>query len=156
MKRLLILFLMAILSFGIETRQMRIADLQKESISVTVQGEVTDPGPVEMHPYATVGELLEKVHVTDSADLSGLNPDTVLNDHDLLNIPEKREENPRISINTAGKEELMRLPGIGETMAENIIAYRNENGLFQKKEDLRYVKGIGPSKYEKLEDLITL
>ncbi len=156
MKRLLILFLMAVLSFGLETREIKRPDLAKETIHVTVEGEVENPGPVEIHPYATIGELLESVQVLDSADLSGLNPDTVLNDHDLLNIPEKREENPRISINTAGKEELMRLPGIGETMADNIIAYRDEHGLFQKKEDLRYVKGIGPSKYEKLEDLITL
>ena len=156
MKRLLILFLMAILSFGIETKQLALSDLSKESIHITVEGEVESPGPLEISPYTTIGEVLETIEVNENADISGFNPDTVLNDHDVLNIPEKKEDRPRISINTAGKDDLMALPGIGETMAENIIRYREEHGLFQNKEDLRYVKGIGPSKYEKLEDLITL
>ena len=156
MKRLLILFLMTVLSFGIETRNLQLSDLRKESIHITVAGEVEAPGQLELPPHATVEEVLEQIHVRDTADLSGLNPDTVLHDHDILNIPEKKEDQPRISINTAGREELMKLPGIGEAMAETIIAYREEHGLFQKKEDLRYVKGIGPNKYEKLEEFITL
>ena len=72
-------------------------------------------------------------------------------------ISKKQEsENQRISINTATANDLTALPGIGEAMAERIIAYRNEHGLFQTIDELRNVKGIGERKYEALEDLITL
>ncbi len=59
-----------------------------------------------------------------------------------------------ININTASKEELTKLPGVGEGMAEKIILYRDEHGGFKKKEELRKVKGIGAKKYEKLEQFI--
>ena len=158
MKRLLILFLMTMLSFSLEFRQLNLSETRNGEISVLVEGAVTSPGPVTIHPYATVEEVLKEVELSDNADLTVLNPDTVLNNHDVLNIPVKKEESelPRISINTATAEELMRLPGIGKTTAESIIAFRNEHGLFQKREDLLNVHGIGPAKYEKLEDFITL
>ena len=58
-----------------------------------------------------------------------------------------------ININTAGKEELTELPGIGESTAEKIIDYRKEKG-FKKSEDIMNVKGIGKKKYEKLKKYI--
>jgi len=61
-----------------------------------------------------------------------------------------------IAINTATKEELMTLPGIGEAKANNIIAYRRENGLFITPEDIKKVSGIGDSIYEQIKDFITL
>jgi competence protein ComEA len=61
-----------------------------------------------------------------------------------------------ININTAGKQELENLPGIGEATAERIIIFRDEKGGFKKPEDLMKVKGIGKKKFEKLKDLITV
>lgn len=58
-----------------------------------------------------------------------------------------------ININTAEKDELTELPGIGESTADKIIAYRKEKG-FKKREDIMNVKGIGKKKYEKLKNYI--
>lgn len=66
------------------------------------------------------------------------------------------EKVSKISINTATKEELMELSGIGESKADAIISYRNENGNFENIEDIKNVSGIGNSVYEKIKDEITL
>ena len=60
----------------------------------------------------------------------------------------------RININTADKAELMSLPGIGETLAERIIAYREETGPFITPEELGEVSGIGEKKLEELLNLV--
>ena len=61
-----------------------------------------------------------------------------------------------VSINTATKEELMTLSGVGESKAEAIISYREENGLFEKLEDIMNVSGIGQAAYSKIKDNIKL
>lgn len=61
-----------------------------------------------------------------------------------------------ININTASKDELILLPGIGETYAERIIKFREEIGKFKKKEDLMKVKGIGVRTFENIIDKITI
>ena len=60
----------------------------------------------------------------------------------------------RVNINTAGKEELMTLPGIGENKAEAIIAYREAQGKFQSSEELMNIRGIKEGVYNKIKDLI--
>ena len=66
------------------------------------------------------------------------------------------QEASKVNINTAGKEELMTLTGIGETRAEAILAYRQETGGFQAPEDLMQVEGIKEKTFEKLKDQITV
>ena len=61
-----------------------------------------------------------------------------------------------LELNTAGKDELMELPGIGEVLAERIIAYRQENGSFHAVEDLLNVDGIGEKRLDAIRDLITV
>ena len=61
-----------------------------------------------------------------------------------------------VNINTADKEDLIRLPGIGEVIAERIIAYRNEYGEFKALDDLLSVKGIGEKTLEGLKPYITI
>ncbi|SMC35177.1 competence protein ComEA [Oscillospiraceae bacterium] len=58
-----------------------------------------------------------------------------------------------ININTASREELMTLPGIGESTADAIIAYREETP-FTSTQDIMNVSGIGESKYNRIKDLI--
>ena len=61
-----------------------------------------------------------------------------------------------ININTASESELTKLPGIGNSKAAAIIKYREENGNFSSKEDIKNVSGIGDSTYSNIEDLITV
>ncbi len=61
-----------------------------------------------------------------------------------------------ININTADKEALMSLNGIGEVKATAIVDYRATNGLFQKKEDIMNVSGIGPATYDNIKDHIVV
>ena len=69
---------------------------------------------------------------------------------------ENQAINGKVSINTATKEELMTLTGIGEAKADAIINYRNENGSFKQIEDIKNVSGIGDSVFEKIKDNIIL
>ena len=61
-----------------------------------------------------------------------------------------------ISINQAGKEEFMALPGIGEILAERILDFREEYGNFSSVEELLNVEGIGKKRLEEILDLITV
>ena len=61
-----------------------------------------------------------------------------------------------VNINTAGIDELKKLKGIGPSMAQRIIDYREANGAFQRPEDLQKVKGIGKAKFAKLESQVTV
>lgn len=62
----------------------------------------------------------------------------------------------KVNINTAGLEELQRLPGIGPALAERILEYRQEHGRFGSVEELEEVKGIGPKKLEKMRPFVSL
>lgn len=61
-----------------------------------------------------------------------------------------------VNINTAAKEQLCTLTGIGESKAQAIIEYRNAHGGFSEKEDIMKVTGIKQSGYEKIKDYITV
>jgi competence protein ComEA len=61
-----------------------------------------------------------------------------------------------ININTADIQTLKRLDGIGDTLAERIIEYRNSYGDFSSTEEIREVEGIGDGIYNKIKDDITI
>lgn len=69
---------------------------------------------------------------------------------------EKIAADDAINLNTASKEELMLLDGIGEKMAERILTYRDEHGPFAKIEDIQNVKGIGEKTYAKIAGELTI
>lgn len=74
-------------------------------------------------------------------------------------IPVRQEINHipnKININTADKNELTKITGIGPSKAEKIIVFREKKGRFKKKEDLLQIKGIGQKTLEKMNDQITL
>ena len=59
-----------------------------------------------------------------------------------------------VDLNAATREELMTLPGIGETLAQRILDYRAQYGRFSAPEQLMDVEGIGEAKFEGLRELI--
>lgn len=61
-----------------------------------------------------------------------------------------------VCINTADEQQLQMLPGIGPTLAERIVAYRQDNGDFAQIEDIMNVKGIGPGRFEAIRELISI
>lgn len=80
--------------------------------------------------------------------------DSCINDEiqeDITNT----ENNQLININTATKEELLTISGIGESKANNIIKYREEFGKFKTIEDIKNVDGIGDTLYETIKIYIT-
>jgi competence protein ComEA len=62
----------------------------------------------------------------------------------------------KINLNTAGLDELQKLPGIGPKVAQRILDYRKQNGDFKKVEDLMKVRGIGEKTFLKMKDQLTV
>ena len=83
-----------------------------------------------------------------SANSSSKNSEKSANDSD-------KKSSDKVNINTATKDELMTISGIGEAKANAIISYREENGNFEKIDDIMNVSGIGQSLYDKIKENIT-
>ncbi|MGD9369687.1 MAG: helix-hairpin-helix domain-containing protein [Desulfobacteraceae bacterium] len=71
-------------------------------------------------------------------------------------VPALAADLQKVNINTATLEELMSLDGVGEKVAQKVLAFRKANGPFQKPEDLMMVKGIGQKMFEKNKDRIVV
>lgn len=71
-------------------------------------------------------------------------------------LPHSRAAEEKVNINTATSEELQTLPGIGPTLAQRIIDYRNEHGPFSNLLELTNVKGIGLERLNKILDYATV
>lgn len=83
-------------------------------------------------------------------------PEEVVRNEDPFSGEPVEFDGGLINLNTADRSQLETLPGIGPELAERILAYREENGLFVAKEQIMDVDGIGEVRYEKLEALITI
>ena len=93
--------------------------------------------------YLNLAKVLtdgEKIYVPDKEEALGLNPVNI--DTAQGNVADAKDTNTKVNINTASKEELLSLKGIGDSRAEDIINYRTENGKFAAIEDFMKVPGI--------------
>ena len=59
-----------------------------------------------------------------------------------------------LNLNKATQVELMTLPGIGPTLAERIVRYREENGPFADVSEIKEIPGIGEKRYERIKQWI--
>ena len=139
-----------------------------EKIFVDVKGAVKHPGVFETTKDKRVKDLIEEAGgLLDDADTSTLNLSQKVKDQMVIYVLKHGEKPKQISdggssssntdvinINTANKEQLMKISGVGKTKAEAIISYREKNGDFKKKEDITKVRGIGKSTFEKIKDKI--
>ena len=156
----------------------------EEKVVVHVIGEVNNPGVVTLPEGSRIIDAINKAGgKTEEADLSKINLAFIVEDGTQIYIPrinenlneinlisdgagigviindsnlEENELEVKVNINTANKEKLETLPGIGETTAQKIIDYREANGKFKTIEDIKNVSGIGEAKYESLKDKITV
>lgn len=91
----------------------------------------------------------------NSSSRSNVSSNTINNDNNNSTSTKTEETNKKVSINTASKEELMTLNGIGESKANSIITYRTRTP-FKEIAEIMNVSGIGESVYEKIKDFITI
>lgn len=145
-------------------------DNKQKEIYVHIDGEVVNPGLYKLTTEDRVNDLLIIAGgATDKASLKDINLAKKLEDEMKIYIPSKEENltnevhgqsevsssTGKINLNTANKDELKTLPGIGDSRADEIIRYRENTG-FSKVEDIKNISGIGDKTYEKLKDLISV
>ena len=102
-----------------------------------------------------------KIVVPKKEELSGLELYGMEGDHPAGFVQELEEsrkagEAGKVNLNTASKEELMTLTGIGASRAEDIIRYREAYGFFENIEDVMQVNGIKDAAFEKIREKITV
>ncbi len=165
--------------------QEKMAKEKKIKITVHITGEINKKGILVLEEGARIADAIKAAGgETKQADLDEVNLAYELQDGQKIYIPNKKDKkineektyitsesgnnvikeqnsstkgaNKKVNINTANQSELETLPGIGASIASRIIEYRQQNGKFQKIEDLQNVKGIGDSKYTNIKEYVTV
>lgn len=152
-------------------------NIEKEKIKVYITGEINLPGVKELELGARLEDLINVAGgLTKDADIKKVNLAYQLEDGQKIYIPNINDETDEIittengegiienleessevvNINKADIEDLLKLPGVGESLAQRIINYREENGKFKNIEDLKNVSGIGEKKFESLKEYIVV
>lgn len=138
-------------------------------LRVHVTGAVAHPGIVELAPGARVAQAIEAAGGSlEGANADGINLAASVEDGDQMRVPwlapaagdvaaeatPGAPETPGalVGLNAATLAELDRLPGIGPSLAREILAYREAHGAFASVDDLLLVPGIGPAKLAALRD----
>lgn len=145
-----------------------------QMLYVYVCGQVNASGVYTLPEGSRVYDLFEAAGgLTKQAASEYWNQARLLTDGEMIYVPTEEEakdlegmeestsqsttdSSGKMNINTASKEELMTLPGIGEAKAEAILAYRKEHGPFSSIEELKQVEGIKEGVFSKMKDYIEI
>lgn len=145
-----------------------------ETVYVYVCGAVNAPGVYELKKDARVFEAITLAGgMTAEAAPEAVSQARTVADGEQIYVPTVREVqmqgsgvedivtgnadvSGKVNINTAGKEELMTLTGIGEAKAQSILDYREEHGQFGSIEDLMLIEGIKEGVFNKIKEDITI
>lgn len=145
-----------------------------KEITVYINGEVKNPGVYKIKNDSRIEELVKMSGgFTESADKFKLNLAKKLRDEDYIYVDKKVEgqanavsnstqssagtsstQGGKININSASKEQLKTIPGIGDVTAQKIIDYREKNGSFSTVEDLKKIDRMGEKTLDKIKDKI--
>jgi len=141
-------------------------------IQVHVAGAVAQPGVYELLNGSHAQQAIEAAGgPLEGAVLDMVNLASPLEDGQQVYIPIEIDSSPviptsvpdftrvtgeLINLNTATDAELESLPGIGPSLAQKIVEWRETNGPFLEPEDIIQVSGIGQSKLEQIRDFITV
>lgn len=167
-----------------ESENLTVKNQKEEKVWVYICGAVNRPGVYTFDSEVRIFEVIAQAGgMTEAASATFLNQAQRVSDGEQIYVPTQVEvnagnvgtdasestsdgnqsagtqtaaEDGRVNINTASKEELMTLTGIGEAKADSIIAYRETQGGFQSIEDIMQIEGIKEGVFRKIEDQITV
>lgn len=161
----------------VETQEY-VENSEKSGVYVYICGEVVAPGVYELSEDSRIYEAVDAAGgFTENAARESVNLASKVSDGMQITIYNKEEAaslpagsgsavgnagqggtsgSGLVNLNTATKEELMTLKGIGEAKAEDIIRYREKSGGFKKIEDIMKISGIKEAGFQKIKDNITV
>lgn len=147
-------------------------------IYIHICGQVNKPGVYSVDYGSRLIDVIELADgFSQEADKDYMNQAQVVEDGSRVYIPSKEEvkelsveeymtnsglhneqsgKKNLVNINKADENELMTLPGIGESKAKSILEYRNSHGDFKKIEDIMKISGIKEGLFRKIEDEISV
>lgn len=120
--------------------------------------KLTDEMVIVIYSESEIEDKLAKIDKVDEVPClceSSISESFSISESIVDEVVSEDVSNGLVNINTASKDKLMTLTGIGESKALAIIEYRKTNNGFKSKEELMEVSGIGESTYNKIKDLIT-
>ncbi len=139
----------------------------EKKIYIHIVGAVKKPGVYTFENEPRVIEVVKAAGgFTKQAVRSGVNQAELVSDGVQIVIESKKDQNAKqaeegrqehstkLDLNTATKEELMTLPGIGESKAMAILSHRETNGRFRSIEDIMNITGIKNGVFDKIKDFI--
>lgn len=160
----IVFFLFVIVALAIMVVAQNHKSEESKMIGVHIKGEVNAPGYYELEYGSRIKDVIILAGgETEKSDLTNINLALQPFDGEEIVIPSKSEaktepkkaETGLTNINTADIYQLCKLDGIGEVLAGEIVRHRAENGPFKSIDDLKKVKGIGNSKFNKIKDKIS-
>lgn len=151
---------------------------QNGVVAVDVKGAVKKPGVYELKSDSRINEALTAAGgALPTADLRQVNLAKQLTDQQMIYVPTQGEQvtdptasmaadagtgtaadtaTPHVNLNTATKEQLCQINGIGDKKADLILQYRQEHGQFKSIDELKEINGFGEKTVAKLKEYLAV